>query len=47
MKMIDDEKEDKVAIYPLLGHFQSILHKREGDKETIIQVYGRTIIMTY
>ena len=25
----------------LLGHFQSILHKREGDKETIIQVYDR------
>ncbi len=36
--MIDDEKEPKVAIYSLLGDFQSILHKRERDKETIIQV---------
>ena len=31
----------------LLGHFQSILHKREWDKETIIQVYERMLIMTY
>jgi len=43
MKMIDDEKEPKVDIYSLLGHFQSILHKREGDKETINQVYGRML----
>jgi hypothetical protein len=36
--MVDDEKEPKVAIYSLLGDFQSILQKRELDKETIIQV---------